>query len=75
MSSMRGGGGARASGTASGLKRTAAEVQSGSGEADADGEGGGHPTKKEKETRQAAGRKNMRKKAREEAPAGASEHR
>ena len=38
MSSMRGGGGARASGTASGLKRTAAEVQSGSGEADADGE-------------------------------------
>ena len=48
MSSMRGGGGARASGTASGLKRTAAEVQSGGGEADADGEGGGHPTKKKK---------------------------
>ena len=72
---MRGGGGARASGTASGLKRTAAEVQNGSDEADADGEGGGHPTKKKKRRGTQQAGKNMRKKAREEAPAGASEHR
>ena len=70
---MIGGGGA--SGTESGLKRTAAEAQSGGGEADADGEGGGEDeqAKKKKRRGKPHARTNERREAREEAPAGASE--
>ena len=62
---------------ARGLKRAAAETQSGGGEADADGEGGGEdaPTKKKKRRGKQHAGKNMRKKTREEATAGASERR